>query len=101
MYERSYTLSPVFFLFRDSVEDARLERLAFHIEQGDYFPFLATVLGFLKETVEGSSAASDLDRAQAAFAGEMREDLLYLQEHYRIVPAEKPVPYTRAKMVRF
>lgn len=100
--ERTYSYVPTYRVLRDANDDARIKRLTFHIEQGDYFPFLATIIGFLKETLETCErTANENMPAQAAFAEEVRKDLLYLQEHYRITPLEKAIPYTKKKMVRF
>lgn len=81
----------VFWLLCDSDEE-RLARLAFHLAEDDYFPFLATVVGMF---AEGGT------EEQRAFADELRADLLHLHERYRIVPREKPLSYTREKVVRF
>ncbi len=97
--ERLYTLAPTYRVCRDAPRDERMERLAFHIEHGDYFPFLATVIGFLKEAIEDCGVSESATKA--AFASDMQKDLLYLQEHYRLAPLDAPTPYTKAKMVRF
>jgi len=88
-----------YWLLRDGDEE-RLARLHFHIEQGDYFPFLATVIAMLGDTVarcEGAEAGS----MQVNFVEEMRKDLLYLHERYDITPRKKQLAYTKEKMVRF
>ncbi len=93
-----------FWLLHDASDDARLERLKFHLEQGDYFPFLATVVGFLKETAESCAPDSEMAKTiaqQAAFAEEVRKDLIYLHENYQLAPKEKPITYSPKKMVRF
>lgn len=80
----------IYWLLCDS-DDERLARLQFHLEQDDYFPFLATVFGMF---AEGSAG-------QAAFADEIRKDLIHLHERYRIVPRDTPLSYTKRKVVRF
>lgn len=79
----------------------RLERLKFHIERGDYFPFLATVVGMLGDTVKTYGLPSDIAGTQAAFAEDMRKDLLYLHERYDITPKQQQLAYTKEKVVRF
>ena len=93
---------PCFWTIRDAADDERIRRLTFHVSQGDYFPFLATIVGFLKETAEGCASASDpIIRQQAAFAEEVRKDLIYLHEHYQLMKKEVPSVYTTKKVVRF
>jgi hypothetical protein len=78
----------------------RLERLHFHIEQGDYFPFLATVMGMLGETASRCGPAG-IGQTQAEFAVDMRQDLIYLHEHYDIRPRKTRRAFAKEKMVRF
>lgn len=89
-----------YWIIRDA-DDDRIERLAFHIERGDYFPFLATIIGMLAETVATEGASSEAAKEQAAFADEVRKDLLYLHERYVIMPRTKKLVYTNEKVVRF
>jgi hypothetical protein len=101
MPEREYYLpASIFWNFNDASDDERLARLAFHVERGDYFPFLATVVGLLKETINESAgrekAATEMD-----FAESMRKDLLYLHEHYDLVPKAVPLSFSREKAVVF
>ncbi len=97
---RHYTYAPATFLFRDESDDARLKRLRFHIEQGDYFPFLASVVGFLEEAVR--VCGSDPESAEKArYAADVRKDLIHLHEHYDLAPSAKPRTYSARKMVRF
>lgn len=89
-----------YWIIRDA-DDDRIERLAFHIERGDYFPFLATIIGMLGETVTSEGTSSEAVKEQAAFAEQVRKDLLYLHERYVITPRTKKLAYTKEKMVRF
>lgn len=82
-------------------DEARIERLRFHIERGDYFPFLATVFGMLGETIAAGTPLPEIAKTQAAFADDMRKDLLYLHERYDLAPKAKKLAYTKEKMVRF
>lgn len=65
----------------------RQNALAFHIETDDYFPFLATLLGFVEETLatmdhSGKNITSiEIEAIRAA-----RKDLQYLHIHCRIEP---------------
>ncbi|HYF28742.1 MAG TPA: hypothetical protein VEA36_00040 [Candidatus Paceibacterota bacterium] len=94
-----YALRSRYWIIRDADEE-RLTRLTFHIEQGDYFPFLATVIGMLGETASRCGPAG-MAQEQARFAEEMRKDLLHLHEHYTIAPRKVRLAYTKRKMVRF
>ncbi|HEX2792645.1 MAG TPA: hypothetical protein VHO23_02935 [Candidatus Paceibacterota bacterium] len=95
--ERTYPiLSPYVRFFRDEDEAARLERLRFHLESGDYFPFIATIIGSLKE-----AAAECGDQAALALAGVMQRDLIHLHERYDITPKAEPIAYEKRAVVRF
>lgn len=65
------------------------EHIDFHVKSGDYFAFVATMMGFIEETLRGSMAGTstaDMVTKQAALAKELRQDLRYLNTHYNIVP---------------
>jgi hypothetical protein len=57
------------------------EHIDLHIETGDYFAMLATVMGFMQEGLEECKGRS----REHELAQELRQDLRYLQQHYRIV----------------
>ena len=64
----------------------RLTALSFHLETGDYFPFLATLLGFVEETLASGDLSQDLVAIQLDAIKAARKDLKYLQDHCRIAP---------------
>ena len=64
----------------------RLAALTFHLETGDYFPFLATLLGFVEETLASGDHSQDLVAIQLDAVKAARKDLTYLQDHCRITP---------------
>ena len=68
---------PVFWFVRDLDNRAdRVKHLEFHIERGDYFSVLATIVNIaLKE--------SDFEKEK--IFSKLYEDLQYLQENYDIV----------------
>ncbi len=70
------------------MSEERIERLSFHLKTGDYFPMLATILGFAQETVAGCGCGTDeaLVSLEAGVLKNIRNELLYLHENYRIVP---------------
>lgn len=96
---RRYDLQPSYLLLFDA-DDERLKGLQFHIEQGDYFPFLATIIGMLGESVAQCENA-DEESMQAKFVEGLKKDLLYLHEHYEITPRKERLAYTKEKVVRF
>ncbi|HEY0947962.1 MAG TPA: hypothetical protein VGE53_00520 [Candidatus Paceibacterota bacterium] len=97
---RTYSLIPISWLLRDESDDERLKRLRFHIEQGDYFPFLASVIGFLEEAARACTGDPD-NKTKADFAASVRKDLIHLHEHYQLKESKAPRTYSTRKMVRF
>jgi hypothetical protein len=69
-------------------EEERIERLSFHLQTGDYFPMLATILGFVEESVQDCSctAVDALAPLERDVLKGTRHDLMYLHKNYRIVP---------------
>jgi len=80
------------YLIRDVEEDKESphERLVFHVNTGDYFGVVNTVLGFCEEEVMDSIKENSAQKA-AILEGirTIRKDLDYLDANYRIVPKEK------------
>lgn len=97
---RTYAIVSPYWIIRDG-EREREERLAFHIERGDYFPFLATVVKMLGETAGTYGQPVEVALQQSTFAEDMRKDLLYLHEHYEIRPRTERLAFTKEKVVRF
>ncbi len=65
----------------------RLKQLEFHIESGDYFPLLATVLGFLEEGMrECETGSLTLAPVEAKVVEDFRKDLIHLHKNYEIQP---------------
>ena len=64
----------------------RLNALTFHVETGDYFPSLATLLGFVEETLAGADSAQESISIQLEAVRAARKDLHYLHDHCRIEP---------------
>ncbi len=72
----------------ETVDAERLARLHFHLRTGDYFPTLVTVLGFIEETLETylPSDSTGMPKLECELIKGLRQDLLYLHEHYQIEP---------------
>lgn len=91
-----------YWVIADSPADAeRLARLRFHIEAGDYFPFVATVLGFVKDTLSGRGELTPLERMQSEQIDALRKDLIHIHERYDLIPKKAPLSYSDKKVVRF
>ena len=68
-----------------STDTERLARLHFHLKSGDFFPTLATILGFVEETVGSLDAKEDsLPVLERELIQGVRKDLMYLHKYYRI-----------------
>jgi hypothetical protein len=67
------------------ISKARQRGLEFHIETGDYFGTLATVLDLSRQTL-GQTAR---EREVAGYLERSVRDLMYLQANYRIVSKRK------------
>lgn len=63
----------------------RLARLHFHLKSGDYFPTLATILGFIEETISSYDAApGSMPVLERELIQGVRKDLMYLHKYYEI-----------------
>lgn len=61
------------------------QQIDFHIRTGDYFSFLATLMGFMEETV-ATCGDNELIEKHKKLARELRHDLRYVQANYSIIP---------------
>ncbi|MEN9558745.1 MAG: hypothetical protein RL141_1114 [Candidatus Parcubacteria bacterium] len=81
----SYTISPTFWVIQDAPNKKRQKQLAFHVASDDYFGTLASIISLL----EGQIREIPVRQPQAlkhrsALLQRLRDDLVYLQKHYRI-----------------
>lgn len=97
---RTYAIVSPYWIICDG-EQERQERLKFHIERGDYFPFLATVIKMLGDTAGTYGQPVEVALRQSQFAEDMRKDLIYLHENYEIQPRKQQLAFTKEKVVRF
>ena len=88
--QRTYTFStPRFSMLRDAPDDESLKRLLFHVQSDDYFATLATVLALVKDQLQTAAAEYKApDEYQLRVLQTMHDDLVYLAQHYRIVPKD-------------
>lgn len=71
-------------------EPARLEVLQFHIKTGDYFPLLATVMGFLEESIRKcEDGFMIIAPMESEVIQNIRKDLIHLHKNYQIEPKER------------
>ncbi len=81
MLDRAYAIAlPSYWVIRDAEDDYRLQRLEFHLKQGDYFPMVATVVGFIEEALKECKS----DVVKASTLATLKKDLMHLHKHYRI-----------------
>lgn len=99
--ERTYAIASPYWFIADAAPEDPLARLEFHIEAGDYFPFLATIIGMLSEAASECIKPGSPEAIQLAAALQARKDLLHLHERYLITPRKEKISYTREKAVRF
>ena len=63
------------------IPPARCKSIENHVVYDDYFCTLATVLDLLRQDM-----GSGVKRAHKELLGHLRDDLIHLQEHYKIEP---------------
>ena len=91
----SYAISSTFWLVKDSEEEsADLERLLFHVKAGDYFSTLATILGFVEETMKEQDSKKKMTY-EINTLRHMKKDLVYLNDNFDIKP-KKVVEKTKS-----
>ncbi len=84
-----YRITPTFWLIRDEAG------VKFHIESGDYFGTIATILRLLRENIK-----KDTRFQSAAFKKTLKNlenDLAFLQTNYRIEPKSQSKPRIKNK----
>ncbi len=85
----TYTISPTLWWVRDGVDEPDdLERLLFHVKAGDYFSTLATILGFVEETIKEQDHQEKMTY-EINTLSQMKEDLVYLNDNFDIKPKRK------------
>lgn len=61
-------------------------RLLFHVEKGDYFAVIATLLGFVEDSAHELQEKDEAMRIAENQIMQLRQNLIFLQEHYNITP---------------
>lgn len=70
-------------------KDSSHQELLFHVSQNDYLSTLATVLRFFEETISDNKSTPEMRELQLKSIRSVMNDLLYLNQHYVIVPKDK------------
>ncbi|HEX5774550.1 MAG TPA: hypothetical protein VFY28_01135 [Candidatus Paceibacterota bacterium] len=79
-YTRPYDAQP-------DCDPERIQKIEFHLRAGDYFPSLATVLGFIEESVKQcETGAHDGTVVSPDIIRSLREELIHLHRNYNIQP---------------
>ena len=76
--QATYTFTEQFKILLDSPQ-----QIDFHIRSGDYFAFLATMMGFMEEALSVCAHDEIVDQ-QRKLARELRHDLRYVQANYQV-----------------
>lgn len=80
-------------ILEDSSEDGEIHQLIFHVETGDYFAMLSTLLGFVEETAGKLQEQDEAMKIAEMQIARLRANLKYLQDNYVITPkAKQPDP---------
>jgi hypothetical protein len=61
----------------------------FHVESGDYFAMIATLLGFVEETAAKLEEKDETMKIARAELQLLKKNLMYLQENYSIEPKKE------------
>ena len=81
-FRSSYTYSELVEAQSAPADTVRLAQLQYHLNSNDYFAFLATVFGFLEESLD--SKKTEPAGEELAMVRNIRKDLIYLQNEYHI-----------------
>jgi hypothetical protein len=63
------------------------QHVDFHIQSGDYFAFLATMMGFIEEALNRCESHLVTEEERTA-ARSLRHELRYVQANYTITPRQ-------------
>ncbi|MES2135330.1 MAG: hypothetical protein V4449_03765 [Patescibacteria group bacterium] len=72
-------------------ENGEFKQFIFHVDNGDYFAMLSTLLGFVEETASKLEEKDETMRIAQQQIARLRHNLQYLHENYTITPKKKPL----------
>jgi len=80
-------------------DDERIERLHFHLKTGDYFALLATIMGFIEDTLQTAHAMNEpLKERELGLIRELKKDLMYLHENC-VIESKNSLPASHSSPV--
>lgn len=84
------SIQPNVLILEDSQdENGEFHQLIFHVENGDYFAMLSTLLGFVEETAGKLEQQDEAMKIAEEQIVRLRANLKYLQDNYIIIPKNK------------
>lgn len=93
MNDRAFDVSPIpahYSSLDDYADTPTEESFSLHLETGDYFTYVAALLGFVEETLDEIAAHSELAQLELRAIRALRSDLRYLDKHYQVTPRLEP-----------
>ena len=83
---RSYPgRAPRMWLLRDAPKEDRVREIDFHVESGDYFVTLSTILWLLEDSLSDCRARGEAPTAfQLATLQSLKDELLHMHRNYTI-----------------
>lgn len=81
---RTYVISPRAWLLRDTSPERQRE-VAFHVQSGDYFATLATIMMLVADSLADSRARGETPgEFHIKTLQSLKDELMHLHEHYTI-----------------
>lgn len=78
-----------FYLRTNRLKEDHIPRLKFHVESGDYFAMLSTILGIVEERImkyeKENARKSPQSSKELELLQSLRQDLWYMYENYKII----------------
>lgn len=91
-------VEPDILILENADEGSQMHELIFHVESGDYFAMLSTLLGFVEETASKLQEQDEAMKIAEMQIARLRANLKYLQDNYTITPKKKSLE-TEPKLI--
>jgi hypothetical protein len=72
-----------------SEEYGKHKGLLFHVNHGDYFSTLASILRFYEESIKEGKIDGGMQKIELKTISKVIEDLLYLDKNFSIIPKKE------------
>lgn len=84
-------MSPVYWYINESPkDDEKYDSLLYHVNSGDYFSTLATIIGFFLEEMKTSEKKyGNIEKLYISIASGVMDELKYLQKHFKITTKDR------------